>query len=72
MNTNEIKKVLYKEKPVAILCKPFLGSNNQVKNYRASTSLGIIYFTVPFSEMGEKIFEDELPSQLLIRWMVTN
>lgn len=67
MGINEIKKALYKEKPIA------------VNNYKDEVSYGyettlkdgtLIYFKVPLSEMGEKLFSDQESSQLLIRWII--
>lgn len=72
MTTNEIKKALYKEKPLAWsnaeLIKTATGERVS-KAYKCTTSLGDHYFEVPFSEMGETTFEDEMPAQLLIRWL---
>lgn len=75
MNLNEIKKALYKEKPIA---KEIDNGRSGIRGssaitmsrYRAKTSLGDIDFCVPHHEMGEKNFEKEIPAQLLIRWIV--
>lgn len=62
-NLNEIKKSLYREKPIA------------VKNYNLSTEDTYIYetnsleFAVPVSDMGDAKFNDNEPAQLLIRWI---
>lgn len=72
-NLNEIKKLLYKEKPIA------------VKNNELSTSTEFVYkcditgmtylhenfitFNVPVSDMGDAKFGEEEPAQLLIRWI---
>lgn len=70
MDFNEIKKTLYKQKPTAKLefrdrcinCKWY---------YEAKLLDGTkVNFEVPVSEMGEKKFEEELPAQFLIRWLV--
>lgn len=67
---NEIKKSLYKEKPVAErvditegnhLYKAYIGSGGDEER---------LYFNVPESEMGENLFEDKIPAQLLIRWLI--
>lgn len=70
MEINEIKKVLYKEKPIA-RTNVNLSHNGETvaKSYLATGSLGDHYFKVPLSEMGETPFEDEMPAQLLIRWL---
>ena len=62
----EIKKALYKEKPVAIC----FAENEIAKYYRCELKdYGKHEFHVPWSDMGDKPFEDELPAQLLIRWL---
>ena len=63
-------KVLYKEKPTALWVGTLVGSNEKIKIYDTNTSLGLFSFHVPISEMGEKEFENEIPAQLLIRWLV--
>lgn len=65
MNKNEIKKILYKEKPTAY-CTSF---SEGVKKYSAETSTGMVKFEVPVSDMGNNIFSDEESAQLLIRWI---
>lgn len=72
MELNEIKKVLYKEKPTALLYgeEGSPASNDYTFIYFTVMSIGEVTFRVPVSEMGEKVFGAELPAQLLIRWMV--
>lgn len=65
MIKNEIKKALYKEKPVAML--KFMQGTNYV--YEAILSDYKVYFSVPISDMGEKLFENKMEGQLLIRWI---
>lgn len=65
MNTNEIKKALYKEKPIAIK----IAIDGYEQHYTAKTSLGEVLFRVPVSDMGDRLFEDKIPAQLLIRWI---
>ena len=69
MNTNEIKKVLYKEKPLA---KKYAQPENKSFYYKVDTSIGEVRFNVPISEMGDNLFESEISAQLLIRWIVQN
>lgn len=67
MTKNEIKKILYKEKPWAKrYAKKF---TKDVWLYECETSIGRITFNIPVDDMGEKIFDDEIPAQLLIRWL---
>lgn len=72
MDANKIKKALYKEKPMAHKQH----SNGLVKvdvlteTYVTVSSLGVHTFEVPVSEMGEVPFENHIPAQLLIRWLV--
>ena len=62
---NEIKKILYKEKPTAH-CISF---SDGIKKYSAKTSTGEVKFEVPVSDMGGNVFPDEESAQLLIRWI---
>lgn len=69
MNTIEIKKELYKQKPVAI----FERATKTALLYSAELIEGAetIYFSVPFIDIGDASFEREMPSQLLIRYLIT-
>ncbi len=69
MELNEIKKALYKQKPIA--------SNIEVNDKNAVYITHInttesnekeIKFIVPLKETGD--FDLEMPAQLLIRWLV--
>lgn len=66
MLLTEIKKVLYKEKPVAIVA----GKGDTYYKYKTFCSLGIIEFRVPISDMSDKLFDDKIQGQLLIRWLI--
>jgi len=66
MELNEIKKALYKEKPLAKV----ITETNEHKGYVCGLENGAtVYFHVPLSEMGENEFDDEISAQLLIRWI---
>lgn len=75
---NEIKKALYREKPVAteILVSDIpnvSGESELYSLYRAKLSDGYVAaFGVPHKEMGEKRFHKEVPAQLLIRWLISD
>lgn len=69
MDKNLIKKELYKQNPVAEF-----GFNTEVsKNYSTELIIDgqeeIIEFEVPFSDMGDAKFENEIEAKLLIRWI---
>lgn len=66
MDLNEIKKVLYKEKPIAE--KLYGEDNNDI--YGCDTSLGRVLFCIPITESSQ--FKRKEPSQLLIRWIRLN
>lgn len=75
---NEIKKALYKQKPIAketwVTDKDNLTGVKPYSVYKAlldDDMNKIITFVVPHFEMGETRFEKELPAQLLIRWLAT-
>lgn len=63
MDTNEIKKVLYKEKPIA----EKLYNQDNLEIYGCDTSLGRVLFAIPISESTG--FKSKEPAQLLIRWL---
>ena len=62
---NEIKKMLYKEKPTAKRFQRLAKSITYVTNLSNGQS---ITFKVPKEESVD--FDKEIPAQLLIRWMV--
>lgn len=63
---NEVKKMLYKEKPIATL-----NSKSTIKYYYSAVleSGYHVFFIVPIDDMGEHEFTDQMPAQLLIRWI---
>lgn len=74
MTPTEIKKALYKEKLTAVKCGESYRDviSGPVTEYHYFVILGNgkrIEFEVPVSEMGENLFEDSIPAQLLIRWL---
>lgn len=70
-NSNEIKKALYKEKPIARYQKTIgLETDNPIHIYKCQTSLGYHYFNIPDSEMGDNKFNLREMAQYLIRWIV--
>lgn len=63
---DEIKKALYKEKPIAIR------SYTNLKFYGYTAILKdqtVVKFIIPISEMGDLRFGNTEQSQLLIRWI---
>lgn len=73
MEINEIKKALYKLKPIAERVDRTTTKEGETyhlyKTYISPGGEGRLYFNIPESEMGEKIFQDLVPAQLLIRWL---
>lgn len=67
IDKNTIKKLLYKEKPIATKQND---STDDHYNYTAMCSLGRVYFIVPVEDMGNLEFEDKISAQLLIRWLI--
>jgi hypothetical protein len=65
MTKNEIKKLLYKQKPVAFL--QYIRKGNAC--YESIIEDRIIWFEVPVSDMGDADFWPEMQGQLLIRWI---
>lgn len=62
MYKNEIKKMLYREKPEAFL--------KYIKNGVAYYSAGDIQFEIPVSDMGDAKFSYIMGAQFLCRWIV--
>jgi len=68
MDKNELKKVLYLNKPIAKL----ISSDKVVFKYKAMVNDIEILFNVPVADMGTNpgIFKPEMDAKLLIRWIV--
>lgn len=65
---NQVKKILYREKPIAkIVIDPELFDEGFLF-YTANTSIGEIAFKIPIEEGSS--FKDEEYAQLLIRWLL--
>lgn len=65
MKPEDIKKALYKEKPLAE--KRVINDGNGNVIYSCETSLGEVIFCIPTEEA--KDFGNREPAQLLIRWI---
>lgn len=66
MNMNDLKKMLYQQKPVAI----FKGIKNGVARYETTlTDKKVVAFTIPVNDMGDAEFTSEMDAKLLIRWI---
>lgn len=61
---NEIKKALYKEKPIAI--KTAFEHKDYVHYVAELSGKRIVQFEIPHSEAN---FDKTVPAQLLIRWL---
>jgi len=71
---NEIKKALYKEKPIAKMTddgKTGIRGATAITGsiYMAKTSIGNVRFFVPHHEIDSDLLKLEMPAQLLIRWI---
>lgn len=74
MELNEIKKALYKEKPLATITAIYRDGGSL--DYEAETSLGKVKFYIPINDQrgsdGKILPEfqvDSIQAQLLIRWI---
>lgn len=83
METNEIKKRLYKENPKAYFLEArkdglvYTVLLNEPLSYRAdvfeeklTTEVILIRFIVPLNELGETIWKKEIEAKLLIRYLI--
>ena len=66
MNIEEIKKIIYKEKPKANLSHIRKG----VAYYGTNCSIGTIQFAIPVIDMGDATFDAEMDAKLLNRYIV--
>ncbi len=75
---NEIKKLLYKEKPIADMasnhCFPDIDikPNERGITYASEISTGVVWFFIPEDECyyeGKLIFEKTMEAKELIRWI---
>ena len=68
MEKNEIKKLLYLNKPIAKL----VYKDDTCYKYQSNVNDTEILFHVPIVDMGTNpgIFKDEMEAKLLIRWIV--
>lgn len=72
MKESEIKKALYREKPLAEITKDlFLVTPLDSLSYKTTLENGYdVYFNVPLKEWKEGNMVDVMESQLLIRWLL--
>jgi hypothetical protein len=68
MKTDDIKKAIYKEKPIAIL--RYIKKTGIL--YEAEIEFGPhpVLFQVPISDLGEAEWKIRMPSQLLLRYLI--
>ena len=66
MDKNELKKILYLNKPIA----KFLYIRKGSAFYRAVSNDVEILFNIPVIDMGDADFLPEMDGKLLIRWIV--
>lgn len=65
MERTELKKLLYKHKPLATIdCVSKKGIV-----YTLKMDFGLVYFLVPLNDIGDGTFNHEMQAQLLIRYI---
>lgn len=66
MTKNDVKKELYKQNPKAAL----LLVDKDGVHYEGSLKNGqVLYFSVPFNDLGDAKFYAEMDAKYLIRWL---
>lgn len=73
MTLIEVKKLLYKQKPKAVLNKIKKGVayyESEVDTGESKSFLGFVFFEVPVSDMGDAAFLPTMDAKLLNRWLV--
>lgn len=75
MDIKNVKKALYKERPIAhFVCDSKelgLQTENPISSYVTQCSLGEVSFDIPQSDMGNSLFPKSVEAQLLNRWIVS-
>ena len=66
MELNEIKKALYRQKPLATFSKIRKGNAYYVADIENKNLL----FEIPIVDMGDADFLPDMDAKLLIRWIV--
>jgi hypothetical protein len=69
MNKNEIKKELYKQKPIANFEYIENGAAFYYTKIEVKDTDKIIYFQIPVEDMGNAVFTPQMEGALLIRWI---
>ena len=67
LTNNEIKKLLYKEKPSAVFRKVNKSGILYTADFADKTI--DVRFLIPFSDIGDADFSHTMQAQLLIRWL---
>ena len=70
MELNDVKKALYKEKPIAFLVMINKYGIHYYANITEEDHARQVYFTIPFSDIEEAVFKNEMEAKHLIRWVV--
>lgn len=67
--SNEVKKALYKQKPIANL----VSEHPYILQYQCDVTVNdkpfVCNFSVPVSDMGDTTFTNSMPAQLLICYL---
>lgn len=68
MNTNELKKLIYKDNPAAILI--YVRKGRVLYRARIGEEGTNVTFDIPVEEMGDAQFDNYMDAKLLLRWLV--
>ncbi len=68
MSTNNLKKQIYKENPIATLQRIKKGR----AYYTAIINSRNLIFSIPIDDMGDAEFLNSMSSKLLIRWIIND
>lgn len=71
METNEIKKELYKQNPVAELVSiNKTGIRYECDIWESGLSVKVVTFTIPFDDIGDAVFIARMDAKFLIRYLI--
>jgi hypothetical protein len=69
METNDIKKALYKEKPIAYLSSISKTESLYYTHIGIFPEIKCIWFLIPNDDLGDAVFLPEMEAKFMIRWI---
>lgn len=70
METNDVKKALYRQNPEAQLIRVRRGKLYYSCSFIDESNVNWLTFEIPFADMGDADFLPIMPAKLLVRWLI--